>query len=120
LLGRSDQAVVAGAVTLLLLAVGWWWWLQGGWEGRLIDIDAAPPVKVEYLVDINTAGWSEIAQLPDLGETLARRIVDDRRQRGPFLDHDQLRRVRGIGPKTLEKMKPYLQPIAPAANTAGR
>ena len=46
-----------------------------------------------------------------LGETLARRIVETREQAGPYGDHDDLLRVRGIGPRTLEGMRPYLLPM---------
>ena len=54
----------------------------------------------------------ELAELPGVGETLARRIVEVRRERGPFADHEDLRRVRGIGPRTLERLRPYLLPMA--------
>jgi competence protein ComEA len=57
--------------------------------------------------------------MPGIGEQLARRIVADRQERGPFLDLDDLRRVRGIGPRTLEGMKPYLLPLADLEATAG-
>jgi len=69
------------------------------------------PKTARFLVDVNAAEWPELAQLPEVGETLARRIVDSRQQEGPFLDHDDLRRVRGIGPKTLETIRPYLLPM---------
>ena len=79
---------------------------------RLIEIDDAPPTTVQYLVDINTASWPEIAQLPDVGETLARRIVEHRRQNGPFFDHEELRRVgEGIGLTTVYRT---LQALADA------
>jgi competence protein ComEA len=55
-----------------------------------------------------------------VGETLARRIVETRAAEGPFVDFDDLRRVRGIGPKTLERMKPYLRPLPAAGNVAGQ
>jgi competence protein ComEA len=61
-----------------------------------------------------------LAQLPGVGKTLAQRIVSSRDQDGPFVDHSELRRIRGIGPKTLEKMKSYLRPIPPAGNVAGK
>jgi competence protein ComEA len=56
--------------------------------------------------------------MPDIGPELARRIVADRQERGPFRDLDDLRRVRGIGPRTLEAMKPYLLPLADLEATA--
>jgi competence protein ComEA len=57
--------------------------------------------------------------LPNIGEQLAKRIVEDRALRGPFRELSDLRRVRGIGPKTLDGMKPYLLPLSdpPASET---
>jgi competence protein ComEA len=50
-------------------------------------------------------------QLPAIGETLARRVISERNENGPFHDLDDLTRVRGIGLRTLEKIRPYLLPI---------
>jgi competence protein ComEA len=120
LLKRADQATVGAFVLVALISLTTWWYYQGGADGRLIEIDRAPKRSAQFLVDVNKADWPELAQLPGIGETLAQRIVSTRNERGPFLDHTELRRVRGIGPKTLEKMKPYLRPIPPAANVAER
>ena len=65
-------------------------------------------------MDLNEADWPELAQLPDIGETLARRIVESRNRDGPFLDHEDLQRVRGIGPRTLDRVRPYLRPMPEA------
>lgn len=119
LLRRADQAAVAAMVLFGLTATAAWWLSQGGWQGRLVEVDRAEPKTARYLVDVNTAAWPELAQLPDLGETLARRIVQSRRRDGPFLDHDDLRRVRGIGPKTLERIRPYLLPMPSRKALAG-
>ena len=56
--------------------------------------------------------------MPGIGEVLAHRIVEDRALNGPFLELDDLRRVRGIGPVTLEKMKPFLLPMPELDATA--
>lgn len=118
LLRRADQAAVAGLVLAgLAAAVGWWVW-QGGPSGRLIEIDRAGPLEARFEVDINQAEWPELTQLPDIGETLARRIVESRQREGPFVDHEDLLRVRGIGPKTLEGLRPYLRPMPPHAAVA--
>jgi competence protein ComEA len=51
----------------------------------------------------------EWLQLPAIGETLARRIVEDREQRGPFDSLEDVTRVRGIGPGTFAQIRPYLR-----------
>ncbi len=94
-----------------LLAMAVWYGSRGGFQGRMIEVDHAEPLTVRFEVDINTAEWPELSQLPEIGETLARRIVASRDREGPFLDHQDLQRVRGIGPKTLEQVRPYLRPM---------
>ncbi|HWB11120.1 MAG TPA: helix-hairpin-helix domain-containing protein [Pirellulales bacterium] len=117
---RADQATIGALVLTALVFMTVWWYQQGGADGRLIEIDREPKQQARFLVDVNEADWPELAQLPGIGQTLAQRIVDSREERGPFLDHSELRRVRGIGPKTLDKIKPYLRPIPPGENVAGR
>jgi competence protein ComEA len=120
LLRRADQATVAVLVLAALAATVGWWGSQGGLKGRLIEVERAQPQTAQYLVDVNQADWPELVQLPAIGETLAKRIVEDRQQRGPFRDHNDLRRVRGIGPKTLEEIRPYLLPMPDQNAVAGR
>jgi competence protein ComEA len=96
-----------------------YWFAHGGHRGELIEIDRADPLTARFLVDVNKADWPEFAELPDVGETLARRIVESRDAAGPFGDHDDLLRVRGIGPRTLEKLKPYLLPMPNQQDVAG-
>ncbi len=56
-------------------------------------------------ININTAGAEELISLPRIGAKTAERIIADRDANGPFKDVNDLTRVKGIGPKTLEKMK---------------
>ncbi|MEM7811454.1 MAG: helix-hairpin-helix domain-containing protein [Planctomycetota bacterium] len=58
-----------------------------------------------YRVDPNVAHEAELALLPGIGETLAARIVAEREANGPFERVDDLVRVRGIGRKTLERLR---------------
>ena len=51
----------------------------------------------------------EWAQLDGIGEKLARRIVQDRQERGPFRDISDLGRVRGLGIKLIDKLRPFLK-----------
>jgi competence protein ComEA len=119
LLRRADQAAVAGLIACALGGMAIYWFAHGGPRGELIEIDRAEPLTARYLVDVNKADWPEFAELPDVGETLARRIVESRADTGPFGDHDDLLRVRGIGPRTLERLKPYLLPMPNQEDVAG-
>ncbi len=115
-----DQVAVAALVLVSLGCLSAYWIIEGGARGRLIEIDRATHHTARFQIDINEADWPEWSQLPDIGETIARRIVESRDADGPFADVDELRRVRGIGPKTLERIKPYLRPVPRAGNVAAQ
>lgn len=59
-------------------------------------------------VDINSGTLAELQNLPGIGPKLAQRIIDER-VKSPFTSVDDLRRVSGIGPKTLEKLRPFVK-----------
>lgn len=60
------------------------------------------------LLNVNTATAAELEALPGIGPTLAARIVEDRQTNGPFATVDDLKRVKGIGDKLLERIRPYV------------
>src|SRR5262245_12886467 len=113
LLRRADQITVAALVAFGLMALAWHWLAHGGRSGRLIEIDHVDPLRAQFKIDVNAADWPEFATLPDVGETTARRIVEYRKRNGPFQSLDDLRQVRGIGPKTMERLRPYFLPVIP-------
>ena len=119
LLRRADQTVVAGMVVVCLLAIGGWIIAQGGLRQRMLEVDQVEPQCVQFQVDVNAADVPELIQIPGIGDVLATRIVESRQKDGPFADLDDLRRVRGIGPKTLERVRPYLLPMPEKSNVAG-
>lgn len=57
------------------------------------------------VVNINTAGASELETLPGIGPALAARIVEYRDGHGPFASVDDLTDVPGIGPAKLEALR---------------
>ena len=59
-------------------------------------------------VDLNRATAEELERLPEVGPSLARRIVDYRRQHGAFRVAEELLQVPGIGEKTYEILKGYI------------
>jgi competence protein ComEA len=71
---------------------------------------AAPSTKADQLkeaIDVNRAPANELQRLPGIGPKMAQRIIDER-TKAPFKSVDDLRRVSGIGAKTLEKLRPHV------------
>lgn len=60
-------------------------------------------------LDLNRATERELQLLPGIGPRRAESIVRYRRRRGPLTDVDQLRAIRGIGPKTAARLRPLVQ-----------
>jgi DNA uptake protein ComE-like DNA-binding protein len=59
-------------------------------------------------IEINRATVAELELLPGVGPSLARRLVDARARAGGFALERDLLGVRGLGPKTLQKLRPFL------------
>lgn len=92
---------------------------EGGGDSLLVVLAAAgdscptPPVAEpppglyeEGRLRINEADLDALTKLPRVGPQLAKRIVEARAQHGPFRSARDLRRVRGIGPKTAALLTP--------------
>ena len=56
------------------------------------------------LLDLNTASKKELVFINGIGPILAERIIAER----PYKTVDNLLKVKGIGPKKLEKIRPYV------------
>ncbi len=60
-------------------------------------------------VNINTADAEALTQLPGIGPKTAKSIIAYRKKNGKFKKAEDLLNVKGIGEKTLKKMKPQLK-----------
>jgi comEA protein len=67
--------------------------------------DSKPQTEI---ININTAEKQNLVKLPKIGTVTAERIIRFRDDYGPFKSFDDLLKVKGIGPKTLEKLKPQI------------
>ncbi|MNO07469.1 ComE operon protein 1 [compost metagenome] len=65
-------------------------------------------MAVDGLIHINTAGLKELQEIPGIGEKKAQAILDYRNQNGAFSSIHDLTKIKGIGEKMLEKMKPHI------------
>ena len=108
-LTKHDQTFVAVFVAGFVMLTGYHWATLGGWGMRPIEIERQPARQYDFRIDINSASWVEWTQIEGIGETTAQKIISDREAKGPFRSINDLRRVKGIGPKTLEKMRPFLR-----------
>ena len=92
-------------------------------NGRRIQIIAEPSgatsVKLGWMavpirltlgvpLDINQASAVELSQVPGINHKLAREVVALRVRRGAFSKLENLCEVKGIGPATVRRLKPYL------------
>ena len=65
----------------------------------------ARPLARGETIDLNTASAEEIARLPAIGMSLAKRIVARRSSTGPFRSPSDLEKVAGVGPALLDKLR---------------
>lgn len=58
-------------------------------------------------MNINTASKVQLTKLPGVGNVTAVKIIEYRKK-SPFKRPSDIKKVKGIGPKKFEKMKPYI------------
>ncbi|AMV24532.1 ComE operon protein 1 [Gemmata sp. SH-PL17] len=61
----------------------------------------------EAPINVNTAQHEELQRLPSIGPVIAQAIIAHRTQ-SPFQTVNDLDKVKGIGPKTLDKLRPFV------------
>lgn len=83
------------------------------------DPRPAPAPAVVRVIDLNTASAAQLCTLPGIGPKKAEAILA-RRAKKPFVRVTQLLEVKGIGPRTLARLRPLLiVGAAPAVTDAG-
>ena len=69
---------------------------------------ATPRRSVAFPINLNTAAREELLELPGIGDTLAERIVAYRKSHGAFRNVEELRKVKVIGKKRMERVRPLV------------
>ncbi|MAE69111.1 MAG: hypothetical protein CME06_01435 [Gemmatimonadetes bacterium] len=81
---------------------------------HLSAVAEPPRTKAELLaaleapLRINHATKEEFRILPGVGETIAERIIELRRERGGFQELEELLEVKGIGEKRFDRIRPFV------------
>jgi len=60
------------------------------------------------IININIASKEDFMTLPYIGEVKAGRIIQLRNELGTFISIKDLEKVKGIGPKTLTRLEPFI------------
>lgn len=106
-LTRQEKQVLlfVGAVVLAGLAISY---LQKINPRFNIILPQSPSPIIEKKINPNKASREELILLPEIGPALAGNIIEYRNAHGGFKGIEELRKVKGIGSKKLERLKDYL------------
>ena len=70
-------------------------------------------------LNLNTATAAQLEDLPGVGASTAKRILEYRQKNGPFKKIEELMNIQGIGEKSFLKLKPLITVAADKAERAG-
>ena len=70
------------------------------------SLDEAKTTNVK--LDLNKAAAHDFALLPGVGPVLANRLVEHRIENGRYDTVDELREVKGVGERTLQRLQPWV------------
>jgi len=118
-LNPGDRLVLLVVFGALIALLAWHYALRAGFGKPRPKV--IPGAKLEsHRVDINSAEEWELQALQGIGGKLAKAIVEHRRKIGRFKSVDELIDVSGIGPKTLDRLRPCLKAVAPGGKNEER
>ncbi len=67
--------------------------------------EQASSTSVPAKININTASLEELQTLPRIGPAIAQRIIDYRKEHGPFKRIEDIMKVQGVGERVFEQIK---------------
>lgn len=116
LLGR--RVLLLGALVALIASLTASWLRPGEARAEPAPVVERPPATAPPgarkaagptgVLNLNTATGSELEMLPGIGPAKAERILAFRAKHGPFKRVFDLRRVKGFGKKTVDRLTPFL------------
>ena len=81
----------------------------------LITAFAPLAVSEETKLDLNKASAEELVQLKGIGQSYAERIIKYRENNGPFVQVEDIMKIKGIGSKIFESIKHQIVIEVPAS-----
>jgi competence protein ComEA len=117
---RNEQIAILALTGLLIVgsvisAIDYFWPSKiDNFEVRKAAVEVLPPILPQHaandsssviVVNLNAATARQLQSLPQIGPKTAARIVAHRESNGPFKSVEDLTAIRGIGPRTLDKLR---------------
>ena len=75
------------------------------WAPAVSAAPVAAVAKAAGTINLNQASAAQLQSLPGIGKVTAEHIISYRSEKGPFHQVEDLLQVKGVGPKTLEKIR---------------
>lgn len=107
--GRQGAVRLAAVLAAALALISLWVWLGTVPARDPSDPDRTSDAKIpDMRLDLNRVTAVELELLPGVGPNLAERIVMYRSEHGPFASVEDVDAVRGVGPRIVESMRPFV------------
>jgi len=88
--------------------------LSAIWNFCCVGFSLAQKQPPKDPIDLNSASLEQLEQLPGIGPSTAKAIVQFREKSGPFERVEDLLAIHGISKKRLDKLRPYVVVRPPA------
>ena len=111
---RETRIFLAVVAVFLVACLGLYIFFDIYDRTQYVNLEAVPTTSLSDIIpeseriNINTASKEELMTLNGIGSVMADNIIYYREHYNGFLDVDELMEVKGIGKKTLDKLKPYI------------
>ncbi len=102
-LTKSEISVLYSVILCILIGV--FINVFTGYSSKPVFQESRPK---PLLININNADYDDLIKIPGMGRTNAKRVIEYREKHGSFNDISEIVKVKGIGPKRYEKMRPYI------------
>ena len=97
---QSSAFITVAAVCFFVSAIFAGFYFAGSGDECLVDIDDK--------IKPNHASVASMVRLPNIGPERAKAIIEYRMEGEPFETVADLQKIRGIGPKTVEALSPWV------------
>ncbi len=103
-LTRQEQQVILFLISVALLGMGINFSVKKFLQVKII-VSISPDMG---RIDLNKADKERLMDIPGIGEKLAARIIEYRKQKAGFQDREELKGIKGISDYKYEKLKEFL------------